>query len=269
MARFSAANVRAGSAVGLRGSKPPGADARRRNHSQAARTREGSSDSGRRSPKAAAGAADAAERPVSRQAPKEERHPPQRILRMDEADIRLARQLQEEEERALSAEVAEDLEVARRLQAEEERNQDAEDDQEDDDAAFAQLLHAEQQRQAQAAARDGALAATLQYEHGRAGRLLARACELDEFLEAPLGSAPLPKRGDLHPDTMRRLVLRTLESSRRGEALPGAASARAGKPEAPETPKQRTPIAGQDGPLRRKSPFGVTGSAIAVGCRTL
>uniref|UniRef100_A0A7S1S4I9 Uncharacterized protein n=1 Tax=Alexandrium catenella TaxID=2925 RepID=A0A7S1S4I9_ALECA len=273
-ARVSAAQVRAGSAAGLRGSRPSGVDASRRTHSQSVIAREGRGDAGARSLKPAWRPREAAQKPTDQQR-REERRPSKIVMRIHEADIRLAQQLQDEELGISAAEVAANLEAARRLQAEEEQDKDAEAAQEDADAALARILHREQERQHQAAKRDGALAAALQYEHGRAGRMLTRACELEEFLEAPLGSLPLPKHGDMHPDTLRMVVLRTQKAPRWKGHLPAAALAAApaaaevcpGKAETlVSTPKQRSPLGAQEELFHSKPRFRVTGS-LAVGCR--
>jgi hypothetical protein len=107
------------------------------------------------------------------------------------------------------ANAPEDADLARRLHAEEEEHLAATAQVEDDDAAYARRLQAEEELQLQSSIIDRSLAATLQGEHGRAGKLLQRADQLDAFLEAPLGSFPLPQQGDLAPETLRRIVALT------------------------------------------------------------
>lgn len=102
-----------------------------------------------------------------------------------------------------------DWEMARRLQLEEERVQDEAAEREDSDAAVARLVLQEEREQTQSLDHDGTLAAALQGEHGKAGRMLLRASQLDSFLDAPLYSRPLPNNSDLDPETLRRIVMLT------------------------------------------------------------
>lgn len=103
-----------------------------------------------------------------------------------------------------------DAEFARLLATKEESEQWARLESryaaEDADAEFARLLAVEEQTHARSMAYDESLATCLQAEHGRSGKLLSRAKQLDDFLEAPLGSRALPQDGDLAPETLRRIV---------------------------------------------------------------
>lgn len=86
-------------------------------------------------------------------------------------------------------------------------------DQEDEDAAMARRLWKEEQEHLQSVDHDRVLAATLQREHGRAGKMLSRASQLEEFLSAPLYSRPLPVKSDLAPETLRRIVALTQQKT--------------------------------------------------------
>jgi hypothetical protein len=106
--------------------------------------------------------------------------------------------------------VMEDDSVARRLRMEDEEERlAAANEMEQADAALARRLQAEEEQQIRFSDVDRSLAATLQGEYGRAGKILLRAHQLDEFLTSPLGDLPPPRQGDLAPETLRRLVALT------------------------------------------------------------
>mmetsp|Transcript_62081 Transcript_62081/g.108678 ORF Transcript_62081/g.108678 Transcript_62081/m.108678 type:complete len:227 (+) Transcript_62081:103-783(+) len=131
----------------------------------------------------------------------------------DYSDAEIALILEREEERAnrQKRELEDsDADLARTLAAQEETcgwdRLEARHAAEDADAEFARLLAAKDRSHAMSVPFDKALGTELQAEHGRAGKLLSRAVQLEEFLEAPLGSRDLPQNGDLAPETLRRIV---------------------------------------------------------------
>jgi len=151
----------------------------------------------------------------------------------DMADATLAQRLLDEDVASAAISPEADALFAERLAAEEERNSSERDEMEDMDKKLADRLMAEEQERANSIIHDKFLAATIQGEDGCAGKLLSRAVQLEDFLEAPLGSRPLPRNGDLMPETLRRIVaMSTLSNSK------------------------KSPIS---------SPFRTTGSAIAAG----
>jgi len=151
----------------------------------------------------------------------------------DMADATLAQKLLAEDAAAAAMTPEADALFAKRLAAEEERNSSERDEMEDMDKKLADRLMAEEQERSSSIIHDRFLAATMQAEHGCAGQLLSRAVQLEDFLEAPLGSRPLPRNGDLMPETLRRIVAMSTLSN--GKTLP------------------------------MSSPFRTTGSAIAAG----
>jgi len=151
------------------------------------------------------------------------------------ADAALAQSLLDDDRAVASASPEDDATLAQQLADEEERQSDKRDDIEDLDKKLASRLKAEEEEHVSSITCDRFLATSLQAEHGRAGKLLARAECLEDFLEAPLGSRPLPKNNDLMPETLRRLAV--MSSLASGRKLPAS------------------------------SPFRATGTAIAGGVR--
>jgi len=196
-----------------------------------------------------------------------------RTLKIEEADMKEAMRLLQDEKEERDAEELANLEAAQRLQAEEEMGEAERASRIAEDAALARRLLAEEEQEAAVVANDGAVAAALQREHGEAGRMLSRAWELDAFLQAPLGALPLPGSSDMHPETLRRVVALSQEHARRrlrsegGQAAAAEPSPTSGRAAVEARAGRVSPTAsrpaGSSGPPRSR--FHTTGAVIANG----
>mmetsp|Transcript_14310 Transcript_14310/g.33646 ORF Transcript_14310/g.33646 Transcript_14310/m.33646 type:complete len:256 (-) Transcript_14310:62-829(-) len=214
------------------------------------------------------------------------------------AEMKVALKMLEDERKQRAKSEQADRSAAQLLQDQEQRAVEEAKAREEADAVFARQLQAEEQQLVDTITQDSGLAAALQREHGKSGKLLSRAWELDAFLQAPLGTRPTPRDGDLHPETLRRLAVMSDEtlrhlhqprpesrqplaeelslSRRSSTALSGSSS----KPPQPQqqhsqervekSPRshwlQKQPEGkGTPGPERRSWSLRMTGSSITVG----
>lgn len=126
--------------------------------------------------------------------------------KQETTDATFAKLIREEECACAKITAEDDADFARQVANEEERRDNEAMSIEDMDVALAKRLSEEEKEHGRSIESDWELAATLQSEHGRAGKMLSRAAQIEEFLEAPFGSRPMPVNGDLFPETLQRIV---------------------------------------------------------------